>query len=57
MEYSEMTEELKKKEDGEGKLVYRHSFIAIYFMTLDLIHDITHNPETMANLLSKYHIA
>jgi hypothetical protein len=26
-------------------------------MTLDLINDITHNPDTMAKLLSKYHIA
>lgn len=57
MEYSEMTEDLKKMLDNEGKLKYRHSFIAIYFMTVDLIYDITNNPETMAKLNAKYHVA
>ena len=52
-----MTDDLKKMQDAEGKLKYRHSFIAIYFMTVDLIYDITNNPDTMAKLNSKYHIA
>ena len=38
-----MSEELKKTVDESGKLKYRHSFIAIYLITVDFIYEITHN--------------
>lgn len=52
-----MTDDLKQETDSEGKLKYRHSFNCNYFISVDLIHQVTHNPDAMAKLLKKYHIA
>lgn len=52
-----MTDELKKELDSEGRLKYRHSFNGNYFLSVDFIHKITHNPDAMTQLLAKYHVA